>query len=511
MVKKAGGLFTTAYLLLIFGIYPFYMHQGYVDIAEAKYHFLIYSSLAVLLILTVLGTVGGWQVLHCRIKQREPYLIKWEGLSVTDMLVILYATEIFVSYVFSWDREEALWGTEGWHMGLALLLTLCGLYFGISRFWNGSRAVWYGAVLASGLVFLLGILDRFSIYLIPLGIRDPAFLSTLGNINWFCGYLSVVAPIGISLFLFGEKRKWPYGIYVAIVFLAGFCQGGSSIFLFFGVLFYILLWIAVKKKEWIRNYFLLVSIWGFSARAAGVLRMILPERYNYERNNLCVYVTDSPFALTIGAAALCGYILLRRWKAEEISDEIQKKVHGIMAIALAGGILLYLVLTGINTFWGIPGFGQLQVFSFGEAWGHGRGAAITAGLEAYMQMPISRKLLGAGPDCFSAYVYSLEEIAVMLRDNFGSNRLTNAHNELLTCLINTGIVGTGLLVGIFVSFAVRCMRKGKENPGLYLFLVCTVCYFIHNMVSFAQVLNFPFLFLLLGMGENRIDKVKFFP
>ncbi|WP_286080982.1 hypothetical protein [Parablautia intestinalis] len=55
MIKKAGRSFTTAYLLLIFGIYPLYMHRGYVDIAQAKYHFFIYCSLAGLVILTAAG------------------------------------------------------------------------------------------------------------------------------------------------------------------------------------------------------------------------------------------------------------------------------------------------------------------------------------------------------------------------------------------------------------------------------------------------------------------------
>ena len=57
MAKKAGNLFTTAYLLLIFGVYPFYMKEGYVDIGKAKYHFFLYSSLAAVGILSLTGIV----------------------------------------------------------------------------------------------------------------------------------------------------------------------------------------------------------------------------------------------------------------------------------------------------------------------------------------------------------------------------------------------------------------------------------------------------------------------
>lgn len=509
LIKKAGNLFTTSYLLLIFGVYPFYMHQGYVDIAKVKYHFFLYSSLAVLIILAVLGVICGGQMLYCRIKQREPYLIDWNSLSLTDMFVILYATEIFISYVFSYDRKEAFWGTEGWYMGWVLLFTLCALYFGISRFLSGNKAVWHVAVLASGVVFLLGIFDRFSIYLIPLKVRDPAFISTLGNINWFCGYLSVIAPIGISLFLFGTEKKWMYGIYTFIVFLAGFCQGGSSIFLFWGALFFVLLWIAIKKKAWIENYLLLLSLWGFSAQAMGILRYIIPEGYNYDIDCLCARLSKHPFTLLVGIGSLGIYMLLRMKKTGEISKKVQSVIHKVMVMVLAAGALLYLMLAGLNNQLGILSFGQSDLFSFSEAWGNSRGAAIAGGIEAYRQMPLSRKLIGVGPDCFSVYIYSLEEVAAMLRDNFGSSRLTNAHNELLTCLINTGIIGTCLFVGIFTSFVWGCLKKGRDNPAFYLFVVCVICYFVHNTISFAQVLNFPFLFLLLGIGES-IKRAKRF-
>lgn len=505
MLKKAGNLFTTAYLLLIFGIYPLYMNRGYVDIGEAKYHFFIYSSLAALLILGLIGGAGAVQIMYRRLKAGEPYLIHWERVSVTDLFVMLYATEIFVSYAFSDYRKEALWGTEGWYMGTILLLTLCGLYFLISRLWEGGRAIWYAAAAASGIVFLLGISDRFSLYLLPLEIRQPSFISTLGNINWFCGYLSVLSPVGISLFLFSEKKdnfiRVICGIYTVIAFMAGFCQGSSSIFLFFGALFYILLWISVKKGAWLADYFLVLSLWGFSAQLVRIIGVIVPDGYNYDRDNLCAYLTSSDLTLTIGIGAFCVYAFLRLGGKKDLSKKAQKSVHFVMAGLLTAGILLWLVLAVINTRFGIPGLAQWDGLLLNEGWGNGRGAAFYSGFQMYRQMPVFRKLFGIGPDCFSAYAYSLPEVAEVLRSNFGNNRLTNAHNELLTGLVNTGAFGVSLMISVFASFVRGCMKKGKETPAFYMFAVCIICYFTHNMVSFAQVLNFPFLFLLLGMGE----------
>lgn len=497
MVKRAGNLFTTAYLLLIFGVYPFYMKQGYVDIGKAKYHFFIYSSLAATGIFTLIGVLLAMQSIYGRLKKRDK-------LSSVDLFVIMFATEIFISYALSDFRGEALWGTEGWYMGLVLKMTLCALYFLISRLWDGNRIVWYTVVAASGIVFVFGILDRFSVYLIPLEIRQPEFISTLGNINWFNGYLSVLAPIGICMFLFENKNKFKkllFGIYAVVSFMAGLSQGGDSIFLFFAALFFILLWISIKKDYWMRNYFLLIFLWGLSAQLIRLMRVLMPNGYNYDLNNLCAYATGSNLTLFTGIFGIAVYGILV-WKKEKlfINECIQKMVKKAIGAFLFGGIALWIFIAVFNTTRGIPGLEEKSFFLLNENWGNGRGAAILAAIEGFKQMPVIHKIVGAGPDCFSVYVYSLPELAVKLREAFGNNRLTNAHNELLTCLVNEGISGVCLFLCVIVFFVKRCMKKGCENYVFYALAVCAVCYLCHNMVSFEQVLNLPFLFLLMGMG-----------
>lgn len=163
------------------------------------------------------------------------------------------------------------------------------------------------------------------------------------------------------------------------------------------------------------------------------------------------------------------------------------------------------IVTWINTKWGIPGLASYPtVFLFNDKWGNGRGATWGAGATAFGQMNFKEKIFGVGTDCFSAYAYSNPQIAGVLRDYFGSSRLTNAHNELLTELVNVGILGTVLYIGIWASSIRRCLKKAEENGHLsYLMIpaVCIFCYLVHNMVSFAQVLNFPYVFLIAAMGN----------
>ena len=200
MIQKAAKYFSTAYILLMFCIYPFYMENGYYNIGEAKMHFFLRVSLAAFIVLTVLYFVLLVKGVWARRQERQAYLIDWEQISAVDLLMLVYATVLFLSYVFSANKEEALWGAEGWYMGLIPQLLLCALYFLISRLWTGSEKVLYPVMMATAVVFVLGICNRFSYYPIVVKGAQPDFISTLGNINWFCGFLSVVVPLALKIY-----------------------------------------------------------------------------------------------------------------------------------------------------------------------------------------------------------------------------------------------------------------------------------------------------------------------
>lgn len=515
MLRKIDNLFVCAYLTILFCVYPFYVQDGYADIGEAKNRFFLYVSIAAFAIFTICGLAHLVSFLREKGSGRRPYLIQWERVSITDLFVMLYATCVFWSYILTEYRQEALWGAQGWYIGCIPLILLCGLYFMISRMWDEGGFVLYGCMASSAAVFLLGICNRFSFYPVRFEIVQPDFISTLGNINWFCGYLSVTAPVGICLFLFWEKGKrgsgWKRilcGVYTVIAFMAGFGQGSSSVFLWFAALFLILLWIVTGTGERIEDWLILVFLWGASAQLVRLLRLLLPERYNYDLDNLCGYFTASSFSAWVCLSSALIFAAVRISGKKEGWKRAVRRARAWIPVSAALCVAIWLVLAVINTRRGIPWLRDQSLFLLGPDWGNGRGAAFLAGVKIWRDMPFLHKLAGAGPDCFSRYAYSLPEVASLLRENFGQDILCNAHNELLTGLVNTGVLGVCLYAGIFISFIRSCMKTGKRNPEAYLYGVCAFCYLIHNMVSFAQVLNLPFVFVLMGMGEAVIRRMK---
>ena len=522
MIQKAAKYFSTAYILLLFCIYPFYLENGYFNIGEAKMHFFFRVSLAAFLVLAILYVIILIIKIREKVQNGQAYLIDWEQISAVDLLMLLYATAVFLSYAFSINKEEALWGAKGWYMGLVLQLLLCALYFLISRLWRGSIKILYPVMAATAVVFLLGICNRFSFYPIVIEGAQPDFISTLGNINWFCGFLSVVAPLGVGYFVVGQdiglgKRVW-FGAYAFITFMVGFAQGSDSIFLWYGAVFFLLLWIAAEDWEYLKRWFELLFLWAVAAGTVRGLRAVTVDKYNYDISGACGYFVNSNISVWIAVVAVIGYLCLcmkekkESVDADEISlqqagqgDVIGKKLRKGLALSAVLFFILWVIFSVVNTMIGVPFLEGNTLFTFDENWGHGRGVTLWTGARTFWEQPLLRKLIGAGPDCFAAAAYEIPEVASVLREHFGSARLTNAHNECVTVLVNTGILGVCSYVGLLITCVFRYVKTGREckDALFYVFALSVAGYFIHNMVSFAQVLNMPFLFIIIGMAEAK--------
>lgn len=522
MVQKAAKYFSTAYVLLLFCIYPFYLENGYFNIGEAKMHFFFRVSLAAFLVLAILYVIILIIKIREKVQNGQAYLIDWEQISAVDLLMLLYATAVFLSYAFSINKEEALWGAEGWYMGLVLQLLLCALYFLISRLWKGGVKVLYPIMTASIVVFFLGICNRFSFYPIAIEGTQSDFISTLGNINWFCGFLSVVAPLGVGYFVVGQDisfaKRLLFGAYAFITFMVGFAQGSDSIFLWYGSVFFLLLWIAAEDWGYLKKWFELLFLWAVAAGVIKGLRVVTVDKFNYDTSSLCGYFTSSHIWVWIVAVAIIGYLCLymkakrESAVADEMSlqqtgqgDVIGKKLRKGLTVSAVFFFLLWVSLSVANTIMGVSFLEGNTLFTFDKNWGHGRGVTVWTGVRTFWEQPLLRKVIGVGPDCFASAAYEVPEIASALRAHFGSARLTNAHNECVTVLVNTGILGVCSYVGLLITCVVRYVKAGKDSRDamFYVFAASVTGYFIHNMVSFAQVLNMPFLFIIIGMAEAK--------
>lgn len=441
---------------------------------------------------------------------------QYRHMSVPDWFVYGYLITIMLSYLCSAYKEDALWGVDGWHMGVITQMILILLYFFTSRFfpWNSKcLAVW---LTAAGVVFLLGILNRYSVYPIVMEGQMETFISTIGNINWFCGYWSVTAPMGIALYWCSEHRpaRAAAGLFSVIAILAGITQGSSSAYLVYLIVYGVLLICSVQSNRRFYRFLELCMIFTVSCQIGRLMRYIPRLRYNYGNNSYPTgsWITDlllnsNTMLWLLAGAVLCYGILRvsekRRGFRIEEHEYLKTIIITGLVLIMAGLSVLLLFNGGMlrhDNGTSVKTYGGNRII-FQEDWGNGRGTAWNCGIGAYRSMDAVHKIVGIGPDCFADYVYEIPELAEMLIDQFGNQRLTNAHNEWLTVLVNTGWLGLFCYAGIFITSVIRYWKRAKEQPLLYICLLSLMAYMAHNMVSFQQILNTPYIFMVLGMGE----------
>ena len=525
-------------------------------IGEVKYYFFRNVTLVTLAVLCAVILLAALMS-----RDREWIVKHYRQMSVTDWFAYGYCLVVMLSYLCSDYKEDALWGEEGWHMGVVSQIMFVLLYFFFSRcFWHrdgtsaavagygtadgsiaaiedraagssiavaGDRAAgssstevgrWLGLWLfTSAAVFLLGICNRYSVYPIVMEGQTETFISTLGNINWFCGYWSVTAPIGIMLYWCGRQgvTRVLTGAYSFLAMLSGVTQGSNSAYLVYLVMFPAIFILSLRDKKKLYRFLELGMIFALACQTGRLLQVLPGFTYNYwnerpgESRGITGILIDSDAAAVLLLLLTGCYLVVRLLdKGRYLRLEKVKRLRSILIMAaVVGSLGIFWVLAGDGfvilreTGFVVESDGYLKVIP-DDDWGNGRGATWNCGVNAYREMDLLHKIVGVGPDCFADHIYDVPKLADRMWDEFANLRLTNAHNEWLTILINTGALGLLCYVGIYATAFVRFMKRAGKKPLLYACAMALLAYTVHNMVSFQQILSTPYIFIVLGIGEG---------
>ncbi len=552
--EETVSLLLTAYLFIVFCMFPFYLKNGYMEIGKEKYNF--YKIITIggfgliipLVLLCLAAHIVNWKRDRKRAAGEaaggpegtedsvsaeraeaaedsgeedmpEPYAI-WRGkLSGTDWAVLAYGLSVILSYIGSEYKHTALVGEKGWYMGAEMQLVFVLSYFLVSRFWEYGEKILFPVMAASGAVFFLGILNRFSIFPFLIEGANSSFLSTMGNINWYCGYWAVIFPIGFLMYWKADGLWMRIAglLFSTVGIAAGISQGSNSAFLVFAGLYIFLFCISFRDMESMKRFFQLVILFCAVCQGLRLWRWLRPAAFNYYSGTVSDWITLS--SITMAGLILSVIVYFFLWLAErKLHPDMRrfKMIRQIMLLmtVIVIGVYILLLILNSRVKGGIRSMGELSALVFSRQWGSSRGGTWSAGLRIYRNMPGLKKLIGVGPDCFAKSLYTIPDLAESVNKQFNGSRLTNAHNEWLNMLVNVGIFGFISYGGIFVSAVIRFVYYGEKvfkGKGKYLciFGFSAFAYTLHNVVSFQQILSTPFMFLMLGMGEGLVRTEKY--
>jgi len=291
-VKECLNIIVNIYMVLIIAVMPFYYTNGYGRIGSDKYDFFYKVTtkvgagfLAVWGIYLLLGLpelVQWWknqnhikervavEIFANRLKEKLRWLWK-EKLSLTDRFVLLYGGTLILSYLHTDYREmtavgDAFKGATGWYMGFSTQMLFLTVYFGVSRFWRSNKVLPGLWIPVGFTVFLLGYCNRFSFRPIKMAYANEAFISTIGNINWYCGYV-VTVFFGILFYWWSgvEKNKWIRGVLLtvcAIGFGTLVTQGSNSGHVTLAVLCLVFYLLSAKDGEKMQRFWMMIALLG---------------------------------------------------------------------------------------------------------------------------------------------------------------------------------------------------------------------------------------------------------
>ena len=565
------------YLVLMIVGMPLYFRDGYSYIATDKAFFCQRVNINVFRVLIPVYIAYLGSSLAAFLWERRGKLTRgmwleqlrkvWGQVTLPDIFMGVYGAALTVSYLCSDYKESALWGMgNGWYIGFLPQIMLVGMYFFIAKFWKPRRSFFYLLFVVSGAVFLLGYLNCFGIYPIEMKLSRPDFISTIGNINWYCGYAVTVFFAGVALIWkedsrkgraedqkesgeswkghaesreeSGESRKghaesWKeHGEsrkghaeswkkrgkvclrvllcgYVLLGFATLMTQGSTSGIVTLAVMLLVLLAMSAGNSERMRNFWLAAVLLSVACLFTGIFRSAVPEGVDRE-DKLSYFMTTGGFPMAAAGASLLLFVFFCIIDRKGLYPQKVMKIIVLAIVALASsGFVLYVAMLVINT--KNPGsLGQLSeypVFTFSDSWGSNRGATWKAGIRCFAEQEPLHKLAGVGPDAMAVYLDrdSSEGLREMLNRAFGDLKLTNAHNEWLTVLVNTGILGLAGFGGAMVT-AVGTLtgKSGKEKSGCssicFASGLALLAYTINNIFSFQQTVSLTTMIVILGMG-----------
>ena len=511
------------YMTVILVVLPLYYipGNGYYKLGDSKYY--LYRNISLIcmgicLVVQIIAVVKSYLMEKhrrieqcCRVEKCGSFgmyirktgekMIGWCREHIVVTAVCLYGACAVVSALASPYGSTAWTGEKEWYMGAVTICLMVGGFWLAANYGGQCSRILYLGEAASVTVALIGLLQKLGYDPLELlkgyVVGDWEYthmLTTLGNNNWLSGYYSVMFPLSLALFLQAVEeerrgRSMLLGVSNTLVVILLFLQGSDGGVMVASVALWMCFWSSRKKtKLWEAMLFLLTGVcagmllWGKGMQSLGTFDILLQD------------------GIAKRLAAWQGWILLAAvcllfCGVHHVLPEKKKRMLriGVLygSLVLAAGTVIWYIL-------------KQQGSNFAE-WGNSRGRLWQMAWQGFCQGDLRQKLLGSGPDCFSGYLGQVLPGGTVLFDKgyFADSIFTNAHNEWLTTLINMGVLGVLAYAAVFFTV----FRKYRGN---FMTIMLFFTYGLHSLISFQQVLNAPFLFLLLGVCEAGKTQEKLY-
>lgn len=512
------GRLTIAYYLILFAVFPLYVHDRYFDIMDAKYRFYWILGLAfILLSLPAIwldgkkdqnGELPGNEKKKIEKKQKAEKKQRTTGKRRRPlyvwMLLLFWAVSV-ISTLTSDYVYESFWGNEGRYTGLFLMTIY--IFTTLIIAWKGTvlKPLLDLFLVVSFAVCLFGITDffRMDIFGWHIGGDRKAvdiFYSTLGNVNTYTAYLGLV--LGVSSGLYAAERRPVravlYYVLITVAFVSLITGQSDNAYLSIGVVLAFLPLYLLRTRLGTAKYVSLLA--SFALSAVFVVWMSAAYEGICIRLKGMYTILEKVTFLPVLAAVLFFISLALFWWAHRTGPEeppARKAVEIWTGILIAGAACMIAVLIDANLLGNADRYGPFASYlHFTNTWGTDRGYGWRLGWEEYRKLPFIHQLFGHGPDTYGILVYNHRKESMEVYGYI----FDTAHNEYLQYLTTLGPFGL-LSYVLMQADAFRSMiRKIKEKPWILAPLLACLCYAAQSVVNISIPIATPIMWGLLAFG-----------
>lgn len=498
IVKKFNTYITTMYICVVMLGLPLIVTDGYYNITQTKINCFYLLSISFICIYLI-------QKFFILLKRKTLLRISFRTVLFTDIAFLIFVGFTVLSAIISVYQEDVWYGEKSRYQGAVTVILYALVYFVISRNFRKTQSVLFSGILAFSVVAVLGVLNCFEVDV--LGFYDSladkykgAYISTIGNVNFYSSYICLLFPLVICGFC-QTRKKISNLIYTFVLITGSFgmmVTSSESFVLGFAASLMIIPLLIFDDSRKLKKYLLSLVVIVLSSQIFLIIYNGT-DRKNIELSELMKVFTTPLFSVILVILCIVSYLGISR-NSEKLL--FYRKIYSIILIVTISTAVIALILS--NT----VGLGTLdKLFKITDSWGNYRGGIWKQCIGIYEDFSLKDKLFGIGPE-------SLYRVAHAL-DVHGKRNLDQAHNEYLQYLLTVGIFGLVSYLLLIGSVTYAVIKKLRDNTLAIGLLSGLVAYWVQAAVNIAQPFTTPIMYiyisLIVAMLYNESKKTEISP
>ena len=499
-LKKIREEIVKAYIALMFTFLPLYYSDNYYNILHDKRDVYVKFTIAFLIIIVLFGVI---QIIMTRGKIIKD-LIKEEirFICLLDIVMLLFAIAAVISTCLSGDRAASFTGENAWDVGSGVIILATAMYFAVSRLFSRRADIWFYIYVGSFAVLMIGIIDRlgydFLIMHDEIPLQYEIFISTIGNVNFWSGYLSMLVPIFALAPIFMKSRitRFFSYIYVFAAYFSCFITLSNTTYIGIGCGMVYIVYCSLRDRNHLKNLGANMILFMLAGMLANIFwkRQITPRAIDTDTISLLLLEYKLYYVVGAAGVLLLLYALLAKGEHEKGYRIARYAWIGILVFAF-GGVVTYMVFNY-----------SLELFNY-------RGSIWYFSWMGYISGSVKDIIIGAGPGLLDTVTQA--QIAKADFTVVWDYLYDTAHNDVLEYLVTTGAVGAVLRLALYIIPFVMMAKKKTDKPCEYqaekeAVLAGLVGFIGQGLMVGPYIFTYAIYAILLGMFKayDRKQSVK---